>query len=49
MKNPHAQTLGRLGGLARAKALTPEQRVEIAVKAVAAKRKRAKMRKDLAS
>ena len=49
MKNPHAQALGRLGGLARAKALTPEQRIEIALKAAAAKRKRAKTRKDLAS
>lgn len=26
MKNPHAQALGKLGGLARAKALTDEQR-----------------------
>jgi len=38
-KNPHAQALGRLGGLkggaARAKKLTPEQRSEIAKKAAA--------------
>lgn len=38
-KNPHAQALGRLGGLkggkARAKKLTPEQRSEIARKAAA--------------
>jgi hypothetical protein len=38
-KNPHAQALGRLGGLrggaARAKKLTPEQRKEIAKKAAA--------------
>ena len=36
-KNPHAQALGRLGGLkggkARAAKLTPEQRAEIARKA----------------
>ncbi|MBN2031282.1 hypothetical protein JW824_13690 [bacterium] len=36
-KNPHAVALGRLGGLkggkARAKALTPKQRSEIAKKA----------------
>jgi len=40
-KNPHAQALGRLGGLkggkARAKKLTPEQRAEIARKAAAAR------------
>ena len=40
-KNPHAQALGRLGGLkggkARAKRLTPEQRAEIARKAAAAR------------
>ena len=29
-KNPHAAALGRLGGLARARALTPERRREIA-------------------
>jgi len=38
-KNPHAQALGRLGGLkggkARAEKLTPEQRREIAKKAAA--------------
>jgi hypothetical protein len=38
-KNPHAQALGRLGGLkggaARAKKLTKEQRSEIARKAAA--------------
>ncbi len=37
VKNPHAQALGRLGGrvggLARAKSLTPERRREIAVNA----------------
>jgi len=40
-KNPHAQALGKLGGLkggkARAAKLTPEQRVEIARKAAAAR------------
>ena len=30
MKNPHAQALGRLGGLARAMNLTAEQRHSIA-------------------
>jgi hypothetical protein len=38
-KNPHAQALGKLGGLkggkARAAKLTPEQRAEIARKAAA--------------
>lgn len=38
-KNPHAQALGRLGGLkggkARAAKLTPEERTEIAKKAAA--------------
>lgn len=38
-KNPHAQALGRLGGLkggaARAKSLTAQQRSEIAKKAAA--------------
>lgn len=40
-KNPHAQALGKLGGLkggkARAAKLTPEQRAEIARKAAAAR------------
>lgn len=35
--NPAAQQLGRLGGKARAKALTPAQRSEIARKAVQAR------------
>lgn len=43
-KNPHAQALGKLGGLkggkARAKKLTPEQRREIAKKAAAARWKK---------
>jgi hypothetical protein len=32
-KNPAAVSLGRLGGNARKKALTPEQRTKIAIKA----------------
>lgn len=32
-KNPHAQALGKLGGQARAAALTPEQRAAQASKA----------------
>ena len=44
-KNPHAQALGKLGGLkggkARAAKLTPEQRAEIARKAAAARWKKA--------
>jgi hypothetical protein len=43
-KNPHAQALGKLGGLkggkARAKKLTPEQRAEIARKAAQARWKK---------
>ncbi len=43
-KNPHAQALGRLGGLkggkARAKKLTPAERSEIAKKAAAARWKK---------
>ena len=43
-KNPHAQALGRLGGLrggkARANKLTSEQRKEIAQKAAAARWKK---------
>lgn len=44
-KNPHAQALGKLGGLkggkARAAKLTPEQRAEIARKAATARWKKA--------
>lgn len=47
MKNHQAQALGKLGGLARAKALTSEQRLAISVKANEAKRKRALIRKGL--
>jgi acyl-CoA reductase-like NAD-dependent aldehyde dehydrogenase len=43
-KNPAAVALGSLGGKARAKALSPKQRKEIANKAVkAAKRARQRM------
>jgi hypothetical protein len=36
-KNPHAVSLGRSGGLARAAKLTPERRREIAQKAANAR------------
>ncbi len=36
-KNPHAQALGRLGGLKRSSQLTPEQRKELAQKAAKAR------------
>lgn len=47
MKNPQAQALGKLGGMARAKALTAEQRLAISMKANETKRKRALIRKGL--
>jgi len=37
--NPHASALGKLGGPARAKALTPERRKQIATKAAKARSK----------
>ena len=40
MKNPHAVALGRLGGLARAKNLSPERLSAIGKKAGRAKRKK---------
>lgn len=46
-KNKQAQALGKLGGVARAKMLTAEQRLAISVKANEAKRKRALIRKGL--
>ena len=46
-KNPAAQALGRLGGLARAKALSEEQRLAIAKKAGLMKSKRAKIQRLL--
>lgn len=47
MKNPHAQALGRLGGIARALALSKRQRLEISRKAIRAKELRAKIRAKL--
>lgn len=46
-KNSAAQSLGRLGGLARRAALTPEQRVAASQHANAIKRKRAALRRLL--
>ena len=46
-KNPAAQALGRLGGLARAKALSEEERFAIAKKAALMKAKRAKIQRIL--
>jgi hypothetical protein len=49
-KNPHAVALGRLGGLkggkARTAMLTPEQRQELARKAVKARWAKAKAKKE---
>jgi len=49
-KNPHAVALGKIGGKrggpARAKALSPERRTEIARLAVQARWKKAKVRKS---
>jgi hypothetical protein len=47
MKNPQAQALGRLGGLARAKKLTADQRRAISQQANRIKKKRAKLRKEI--
>jgi len=47
MKNPHAQALGRLGGLARAKKLTEEERLALSQKANAVKKARARIRRKL--
>ena len=46
-KYPAAQALGRLGGLARAKALSEDQRLAIAKKAALMKAKRAKIQRLL--
>lgn len=46
MKNPHAQALGRLGGLARAKKLTDEERLAISKYANKIKKKRAQIQRD---
>ena len=45
-KNPHAVALGKLGGDQRAVNLTPEQRREIARKAVLARWAKHKKKKD---
>jgi hypothetical protein len=47
MKNPHAQMLGRLGGLARAKAITRDRMLEILTHARAVKAKRSIARRKL--
>ena len=44
-KNPHAQALGRLGGLARAKKLSDEQRLAISAHANMIKKKRAQLQR----
>ena len=46
MKNPHAQALGRLGGLARAKKLTDDERLAISKYANKIKKKRAQIQRD---
>lgn len=46
-KNPAAQALGRLGGLARAKALSAEAREAIARQAALMKAKRAQIQRRL--
>jgi hypothetical protein len=48
-KNEHAQALGKLGGLARAKTLTADQRLAISQHANLIKKKRAKLRKEIDS
>jgi hypothetical protein len=45
-KDPNAVALGRKGGKARLHKMTPEQRREIARKAIAARWARAKMKKE---
>lgn len=45
MKNKNAMALGKLGGLASAKSLTPEQRSERAKKAVNAREIKRKLNK----
>ena len=43
LKNPHAQALGSLGGIASANSLTKEQRVARAKKAVTAREDKRKL------
>lgn len=45
MKNKAAQQLGKLGGIARSKSLTPERRKEIALKAVQAREEKKRLNK----
>jgi len=45
-KNPHAVELGRRGGKARLHKMTPEQRREVARKAIAARWEKTKAGKD---
>jgi hypothetical protein len=45
-KNPHAVALGRTGGKARLKTLTPVQRQEIARKAAVARWSKGKKKED---
>lgn len=49
--NPHASALGKLGGAARSKKLTPEQRSEVAKKAGLARMQKlsAEQRKRIAA
>lgn len=47
MKNTHAQALGKLGGLARAKVMSAEKRIQASRKAnLAKKRKRRQQAKE---
>jgi hypothetical protein len=45
-KDPNAVALGRKGGKARLRTMTPEQRKEIARKAITARWAKAKIKKD---
>lgn len=46
-KHKHAQALGKLGGLARAKRMTSKERLESSRKANGAKRQRKRIARDL--
>ncbi len=45
-KDPHAVALGRKGGKARLKSMTPEQRREMARKAIAARWAKVRTKKE---
>jgi hypothetical protein len=45
MKNEHAQALGRLGGLAKARNMTPKQREEQAQRAALARQAKARRKR----